>query len=177
MLGTLIRYFRINKAIGAAEQMLREFIASEAMFRAIPSSIYEDPYVWGYLGSVTMHWLDLVYAESIPYEFSIDEKARIARGATVALASMSMKRYAVIKDTLAGEDSLEGMRQARKMIGVMYGKLGAADDPEIASLLKDASKLAPDESPAGFAAGMLKSHHLGRRIDSILAVTSRAGTV
>jgi hypothetical protein len=171
---TLRRYWEINKAIDAAEKMLQEFLASETIFRTIPRSIYEDPYIWGYLSTVTMHWLDLVYAELVQNEFSVDEKARVARGAGVAISGMSMKRYFAIRHTLTGEETLEGMRQAHKMIAVMCGQLGAGDDPEVADALRDALKLMPDESPAGVAAGMLKRHHLGQRIDNILKERDRA---
>ncbi|MGD0184846.1 MAG: hypothetical protein ABSC25_06295, partial [Roseiarcus sp.] len=158
-----------------AEKMLQEFLAFEIIFRTVPSSIYADPYIWGYLAEVTMHWLDLVYAESVQTAFSVEEKARVARGAGAAIAGLSMKRYFAIRDTLTGEETLEGMRQAHKMIAVMCGQLGAGDDPEVADALRGALKLMPNESPAGVAAGMLKNWHLGKRIDDILKERNRAG--
>jgi hypothetical protein len=168
MFGTFRRYREINRAIGAAEKMLQEFLLSEAHFRTLPSLIYEDPYVWGYLAAVTMHWLDLVYAESVQNKFSADEKARVARGAVVAVSGMGVKRYLAIKHTLTGGETLEGMRQAQKMIAVMCGQLGAGDDPEIAEAFSVALRLMPNESAAGVAAGILKRDHLGRCIDNIL---------
>jgi hypothetical protein len=163
-------WLRINKAIGAAEGMLHEFLLSEsqARFRTLPKSIYEDPYIWGYLANVTMHWLDMVYAEMVHHKFSPKEKARVARGALVAVSGMGVKRYTAISHTLVGEDILEGMRQAHKMMAVMSGHLGAADDPEIAEAFKTAAKLLPGEPAAGVAAGLLKRDHLGKRIDAIL---------
>jgi hypothetical protein len=170
MFGTFRRYWEINKAIGASEKMLQEFLISEthARFRTLPNSIYEDPYVWGYLSSVTMHWLDLVYAELVQTKFSVDEKARVARGAVVAVSGMGMKKYFAIRHTLTGGETLEGVRQAQKMIAVMCGQLVAGDDPEVAEAFIGALKLMPNEGPAGVAAGMLKRHHLGARIDNIL---------
>ena len=103
MFGTFRRYREINKAIGAAEKMLQEFLLSETHFRTLPSPIYEDPYVWGYLSAVTMHWLDLVYAELVQYKLSVNEKARIARGAVVAVAGMGVKRYLSVRHTFKGE--------------------------------------------------------------------------
>jgi hypothetical protein len=175
MFSTFRRYWEINKAIGAAEKMLQDFLASESILRTIPRSIYEDPYIWGYLSAVTMHWLDLVYAELVQTTFSVDEKARVARGAVVAIAGISMKRYFAIRHTLIGEETLQGMRQAQKMIAVMCGQLGAGDDPEVAGALRDALKLMPNESPAGVAAGMLKRLHLGKRIANILNKRDRVG--
>jgi hypothetical protein len=168
MSGTFRRYWEINKAIGAAEKMLQEFLLSETHFRTLPNSIYEDPYIWGYLSSVTMHWLDLVYVELVQNRFSVDEKARVARGAVVAVSGMGVKRYLAIRHTLTGVETLEGMRQAKKMIAVMCGQLGAGDDPEVADAFRGALRLMPDDSAAGVAAGILKRHHLGRRIDNIL---------
>jgi hypothetical protein len=115
-----------------------------------------------------MHWLDLVYAELVQNGFSVDEKARVARGAVVAVSGMGVKRYLAIRHTLTGVETLEGMRQVEKMIAVMCGQLGAGDDPEVADAFRGALKLMPDESAAGVAAGILKRHHLGRRIDNIL---------
>jgi hypothetical protein len=169
---TFRRYREINKAIGAAEKMLREFLLSETHFRTLPSSIYEDPYIWGYLSTVTMHWLDLVYAELAQNIFSVDEKARVARGAIVAVAGMGVKRYVAIRHTFTGEETLKGMHQAQKMIAVMCGQLGAGDDPEVADAFRGALKLMPDENTAGVAAGMLKRQHLGQRIDNILNVSA-----
>src|ERR1700686_3690589 len=155
MFGTFRRYWKINKATVAAEKMLQEFLVSEthAQFRTLPNSIYEDPYVWGYLASVTMHWLDLVYAELAQTKFSNDEKARVARGAVVAVSGMGMKRYVAIRHTLAGAETLEGMRQAQKMIAVMCGQLVAGDDPEVAEAFTGALNLMPAEALAGAAAG------------------------
>jgi hypothetical protein len=86
-----------------------------------------------------------------------------------------MKRYFAIRHTLIGEETLQGMRQAQKMIAVMCGQLGAGDDPEVAGALRDALKLMPNESPAGVAAGMLKRLHLGKRIANILNKRDRVG--
>jgi hypothetical protein len=171
--GTFRRYKEINVAIGAAEKMLQEFLASEALIRTLPSSIYEDPYIWGYLSSVTMHWLDLVYAELVKKSFSVDEKARIARGAIVAIAGMGVKKYLAIRHTLIGEETLRGIHNAQKMIAVMCGQLSAEDDPEVADALSGALKIMPNESAAGVAAGILKRHHLGKRIDNILIEMER----
>jgi hypothetical protein len=148
--------------------MLQEFLAFKTQFRGLPSAIYEDPYIWGYLASVTIGWLDLVYAESSQTDFSADEKARVARGAVSLVAGMSVKRYLAIRHTLTGSDTVEGMRQAQKMIAVMCGRLGAGDDPEVAEAFKGAFKLMPNESPAVGAAGILKRNYLGRRIHRIL---------
>jgi hypothetical protein len=167
---TIRRYAAINRAIGAAEKMLQEFLLSETQFRTLSSSIYEDPYIWGYLANVTMHWLDMVYAELVHIKFLADEKARVARGAVVAFSGMGMKRYVAIRHTLTGEETLEGMRQAHKMMAVMCGQLGPKDDPEAAEALRAAPKLLPGEAAAGVAAGLLKRHHLGGRIDAILNV-------
>jgi hypothetical protein len=116
-----------------------------------------------------MHWIDLVYSETVHFKFSNDEKARIARGGVVAVSGIGLQRYLAIRDTLAVDEMLKGMHQAAKMIGVMSGNLSPADDAEVAEAFNTARRfMLADESASGAAAGILKRDHLGQRIDLII---------
>jgi hypothetical protein len=147
----------MNRASTAARTMLQEFLPSS--FLGVPSTTYEDPYVWGYLAEVIMIWLDASYPAKV--KFSADEKARIARGAIAGTAGMTVSRYLATKHTLSDEEINKGMRDAHKMIAVMSGQLGPQDDPELAPYFEAASRMG--FTGAAGAAGLLKRDQLGRR--------------
>ncbi len=163
--------FRRYKAIGAVEKMLQEFLAFGTVFQKLPSSTYQDPYVFGYLSEIAMYCASLVNAELMQNKLSVEDKAFVARGAVVAIAGMSWKRYSAINHVVSqGRDEfMEGMLQAQKMIAVMRGQLGAKDDPEVAEAFREALKLEPgsavDGSTAAVAAAILKQTHLWRYIE------------
>jgi hypothetical protein len=166
MFNTIQRYISMYKATTAARTMLQEFLSFETRFLSVPRATYEDPYVWGYLAEIIMIWLDMAYPAKV--EFSVDEKARIARNTVTLTAGMDMKRYLAIRHTLAGEETKKGMNDAHKMIAVMSGRLGPNDDPKLAPYFEAASKMGM--AGAAGAAGLLKRDQLGRRMEALLGV-------
>jgi hypothetical protein len=132
---------------------------------------YEDPYVFGYLSAVAMHIADTANAELFQNKLSIDDRARVARGAVVGIAGISIAKYRATERQISQRkpEFLEGMRQANKMVAVMFGRLGAEDDPEVAKAFEAALTLEPgsvfDGSAAAVAAGILKRAHLHPHIE------------
>jgi hypothetical protein len=169
-----LRLFRVNRATERVEKMLQDLFAPELqgglLFQRLPSSIFEDPYIFGYFGAAAMAAADLISAEYFQNKMSVDDKARVARGAVIALSGMGLEKYAVVNESISRnkKEFLEGMRQAQRMVAVMHGQLLAADDPEIAETFKDALKM-PDGivHTTAVAAAMLKEAHLGRRLKTL----------
>jgi hypothetical protein len=98
-------------------------------------------------------------ADDVTKDLTVEDKSRVARGAVIALSGMGVQRYAAVSDTLmqCKEELMDGMRQAKRMVGVMRGQITSTDDAEVAEAFKLAAKLgvgAPDF--AGAAAAVLK---------------------
>ncbi len=152
--------------------MLQEFLASGTTLQNLPKFTYEDPYVFGYLSEIASYCAGLVNSELMQSKLSAEDKARVARGAVVAIAGMNWKRYSAANDIVSkGTDEfLRGISQAQKMIAVMRGQLGAKDDPEVAEAFRDAMKLEPtsavDGSTAAVAAVILKKAHFWQHIEN-----------
>jgi len=161
------RLFKINNATERVKQILQQFFAFELqgglLRQPLPVSAFEDPYVFAYLMTVAMSAVD-----SVSTGLSVEDKSRVARGAVIALSGMDVQRYANVNETITRrkEEFMDGMRHAQRMVAVMHGQLGAADDPEVAEAFKAAIKLPGDCSAdtAAAAAAILKDAHLGQRL-------------
>ena len=81
---------------------------------------------------------------------------------------MGVQRYAHVSETITQrkEQFLDGMYHAKRMVAVMRGQLGSADDPEVAEAFKTAAKLVGErpQEIAGTAAAIIKDAHLGERL-------------
>jgi hypothetical protein len=165
------RYKMRYNAIGAVTKMLKEFLASEtALQTLLPGAIYEDPYVFGYLGEVAMVGADLANATLAQNKLSLEDRARVARGAIVAIAGIKGYHGAKNLVSLRREEFLEGKRQAHKMMAVMCGQLGPEDDAEIAEAFRGALCLEPrrlieGSSTAEVAARRLRRAHFSMHIE------------
>ena len=130
-----------------------------------------DPYVFGYLGAVAMHVADTISTELFQGRLSNDDKARVARGALTGFLGINLNQYRSTERLISGrkEEFLDGMRQANKMVSVMYGRLDSNDDPEVARAFQAALTLDPgsanDGSIATVAAGIMKRAHLHSHIE------------
>ena len=81
---------------------------------------------------------------------------------------MGVQRYAHVSETIRQrkEEFIAGMQDATKMVAVMRGQFGSADDPEVAEAFKAAVRLLGDtpQDTAGAAAAILKDAYLGQRL-------------
>ena len=164
-----VRLFRINKATERVKGMLRELLAFELqgglLRQPLPSSAFEDPYVFGYLGAVAMFAADLVSLE-LKNGMSVDDKARVARGAVIALSGMGAKRYHSVNEDITRhmQEFVDGTRQAQRMLAVMHGEVSAADNPEVVEAFKVAVKLPDGTAHTAAVAAAMKDAHLGQRL-------------
>jgi hypothetical protein len=124
--------FRRAKAVSVAKTHLNQFLATVTVFaRTIPDSIYEDPYVLGYLASIAIFGAQMETRGKL----SVEDVGRVSVEAIYAVAGASGRIAAENTIRFSSEQNnefREGGRQATRMIQVMYGWLGPNDDPEIA---------------------------------------------
>ena len=162
------RLFKINGATERVKQLLQQFFAIELQGgpfggKPLPVSAFEDPYVFAYLGEVAMS-----VADDVTKGLTVEDKARVARNAVIVLSGMGVQRYTEVSETIMRrkEELMAGMRDAKRMVAVMRGQLGSADDPEVAEAFKTAAKLVGEtpQDTAGTAAAILKDAHLGQRL-------------
>jgi hypothetical protein len=138
--------FIINKAIrvkalGFAETMLQQTLAPLTMFgETIPATIYEDPYVLGYLAGIAGCGAILATGDKL----SVEDRGRVAveafhaiAGANGRVAGENTMRFASEQNELY----LEGRRQAYQEVSVAYGQLKPSDDPEVERAFSQAEEL------------------------------------
>ena len=162
------RLLKINSATERVKQVLQQFFAIELQGgpfggKPMPVSAFEDPYVFAYMMEVAMS-----VADDVTKGLTVMDKARVARGAVIALSGMGVQRYTDVNETITRrkEEFISGMQDATKMVAVMRGQLGSADDPEVAEAFKAAVRLLGDtpQDTAGAAAAILKDAYLGQRL-------------
>ena len=162
------RLLKINSATERVKQVLQQFFAIELQGgpfdgKPLPVSAFEDPYVFAYMMEVAMS-----VADDVTKGLTVEDKSRVARGAVIALSGMGVQRYAHVSETITQrkEQFLDGMYHAKRMVAVMRGQLGSADDPEVAEAFKTAAKLVGErpQEIAGTAAAILKDVHPGQRL-------------
>jgi hypothetical protein len=126
--------FRRAKALSVVKTMLDQTLAPLTIGgRTIPSSIYEDPYVLGYLMAVIGFGTELATQRKL----SVDDVGRVSIDALNAIAGTNGRlavENAIRFSSEKGADFREGQRQANRLHLVAYGLLGPKDDPEIAQL-------------------------------------------
>jgi hypothetical protein len=171
------RLFKINNATERVKQILQQFFAFELqgglLRQPLPVSAFEDSYVFAYLMTVAMSVTD-----DVCKGLTVVDKARVARGAVIALSGLGVKRYADVSETFTQrkEEFMDGMHHAKRMVAVMHGELGAADDSEVAEAFKAANNLLKPngvEDTAGVAAAILKDGHLGKRLKILREAAQR----
>ena len=161
------RLLKINSATERVKQTLQQFFALELEGgplggKPLPVSAFEDPYVFAYLAEVAMFITD-----DVTKGLTTEDKSRVARGAVIALSGMGVQRYAQVSEAITRrkEEFMDGIRHADRMVAVMRGQLGPADDSEVAEAFKTAAKLLGEsQDTAGGAAAILKDAHLGQRL-------------
>ena len=133
--------FRRAKAVSVVKTMLNQTLAPLTAFgQIIPGSIYEDPYILGYLTAISGFGTEMATQGKL----SVDDIGRVSIEAFHAIAGAN-GRIAVENtirfSTEQNRQFREGQRQANRMIEVMYGQLGPDDDPEIAEAFSVVSKM------------------------------------
>jgi hypothetical protein len=137
----MLSMFRRVKALGFAKTMLEQTLAPLTMFgETIPGSIYEDPYVLGYLHHIANCGMTLATRDKL----SVEDRGRVAIEAFHAIAGAN-GRVAVENTVRFVEEQhelyLEGQRQADLMLRVAYGRLKPSDDPEVERAFSQAEEL------------------------------------
>jgi hypothetical protein len=129
----MFKFFRTAKAAAFVENMLTSFIKPANVFGPIPDSIYEDPYVLGYLMALATSGAAMANDAVAGGKLSIADAANVAlRGledAAGASGHMAVSNVLKYKDNAQFQD---GYRHGDRMIGVMFGLLTAENDPAVA---------------------------------------------
>jgi hypothetical protein len=137
----MLSMFRRVKALGFAKTMLEQTLAPLTMFGGtIPGSIYEDPYVLGYLNHIANCGMTLATRDKL----SVEDRGRVAIEAFHAIAGANGRVAVENAVRFASEQNelyLEGQRQADRMVRVAYGQLKPSDDPEIARVFFQAEEI------------------------------------
>src|SRR6516164_6934728 len=94
------RLFKINSATERVKQLLQQFFAIELQGgpfggKPMPVSAFEDPYVFAYMMEVAMS-----VADDVTKGLTVMDKARVARGAVIALSGMGVQRYTDVNETI-----------------------------------------------------------------------------
>ena len=145
----MFKFFRTAKATAYVENMLTSFIKPANVFGPIPNSIYEDPYVLGYLMALATSGAAMANNEVADGKLSVADAANVAlRGLEDAAGASG--RMAVFHD---------GYHHGDKMISVMFGILASENDLEVAEAFKAASHLKKIVDPSA-ADKVLAAQHL-----------------
>jgi hypothetical protein len=155
----MFKFFRTAKATVYVEKMLTSFIIPANVFGPIPNSIYEDPYVLGYLMALAASGAEMANNEVAGGKLSVADAANVAlRGledAAGASGRMAVSNVLKYKNNAQFQD---GYHHGYKMISVMFGILRSENDPEVAGAFEAASFLKKIDPSA--ADKDLAAHHL-----------------
>jgi hypothetical protein len=157
----MFKFFRTAKATAYVENMLTSFINPASVFGPVPNSIYEDPYVLGYLMALATIGAAMANMEFAGGKLSVADGAQVAmRGLEDAAGANGRAAVSnVIKFKNDDYRYREGYRNGDRMMGVMIGTLSAEDDPEVAEAFKAASHLKKIVDPTA-ADKVLAAQHL-----------------
>ena len=133
--------FRKAKGLEAAVMLLRQTIAPLTVFgRTVPSSIFSDPYVLGYLTTIAGFAVEV----AVKGKLSTDELGEVATKAFHEIAGINGQT--AVQNTIRFSSEREpsfllGNKRANQFIEIMYG--GAdLNDPDIAEAFQVAPRLA-----------------------------------
>ena len=133
--------FRRAKALGVVKTMLQQTLEPLSRWgeTTIPSSIYEDPYVLGYLVGIAGFGVKLATQDKL----STDDVGLVTIEAFHAIAGVNGRIAVENVVHFASEQNKrfrEGQHQANSMVRVAYGLLGPNDDPQIARMFSQAAE-------------------------------------
>jgi len=120
--------------------MLQQTLAPlTTLGQTIPSSIYEDPYVLGYLNAISAFAIEMTSKGNL----SRDDKGRVAIDALRAVAGMNVRAAVENSIRFINEHNVQfenGGAQANKVINVTYGWLRPEQDDEVAEVFEALSR-------------------------------------
>jgi hypothetical protein len=139
--GIMFGVFRRAKALSVSKALLQQTLATLTWFgRTVPGTIYEDPYVLGYLVGMAHFAIKLATQEKL----SMVDQVRVALEAIHATAGANGRVAAENSVRFSSEKNeffREGHRQAIRISQVADGQLGPNDDPEIARVFSQAAEM------------------------------------
>lgn len=140
----MFKFFRTARAAAYVEKMIRSFLipATQALSGPVSNSIYEDPYVLGYLMALAAAGAALANNTFAGGKLSDADCTNVAmRGLEHAVGASGRTAVSNMLKYENDDHFLLGVDRGHRMIGVMLGKLTAEYDPEVAGAFEAATHL------------------------------------
>jgi hypothetical protein len=156
----MFKFFRASKAIIYVEKMLTSFIIPANVFGPIPNSIYEDPYVLGYLMALATSGAAMANNEVAGGKLSVADAANVAlRGLEEAAGASGRMAVSNVFKYKNNAQFRDGYHHGDRMISVMFGKLASENDLEVAEAFEVAASFLKKIDPSSTDRD-LAAHHL-----------------